>query len=165
MVGSLGPARAGTLGVILGGQRSAVDDALAITNLWADPDRVRRFDSPAKAATAKLVANLAVAVSMQGLIEALRLGHAGGLTTEEVVTGLDKTPLAAITAIKSSTIRAGSFADTQFSANALAKDTRLMLDTSPAALPAVRVAQLSLADAQAAGLGEQDVSVIARDDR
>ena len=54
------------------------------------------YDTAAKAATAKLVANLTVAVAMQGFVEALRLGESGGLTTDEVIAALDKTTLSAV---------------------------------------------------------------------
>jgi 3-hydroxyisobutyrate dehydrogenase len=166
VIGSLAPARAGLLGVLLGGQRQATDAATPIVALWAEPGRLHVYDTPQKAAAGKLVANLALAVSLQGLVEALRLGHSGGLSTDEVLAQLlDKTTLAPIAAAKAATIRTGRFEDTQFSVNALAKDVRLMTLTAQQPLPALTAAAASLTAAMNGGHGEDDISAIARDDR
>src|SRR5699024_6266569 len=86
VVGSLGPARAGSLGVYVGtpdeARRSLVLDLVAP---WADPERLRGVDSGRKAATGKLLANLALAVSAQGLREALALGESAGASAEETL--------------------------------------------------------------------------------
>jgi 3-hydroxyisobutyrate dehydrogenase len=165
VVGSIAPARAGALGVILGGDREAVAAATPIVSLWAAPDRLRVYDSVAKAATAKLVANLTLGVAMQAFVEALRLGHSGGLSTEEVLGALDGTALATIRAVKGDVVLDERFADTQFSASLLHKDARLMLRTSRTPLPAVTAVFASLEEAIRAGRGEDDFSVIAADDR
>ncbi|HEV7566584.1 MAG TPA: NAD(P)-dependent oxidoreductase [Microbacteriaceae bacterium] len=166
VVGSIGPARAGALGVLLGGSADAVAVAKPLVSLWADPERLHVYDAPGKAATGKLVANLALAISMQGLVEALRLGHSGGMTTDEVLTTLlDKTTLATIATFKGDVIRNGSFDETQFSANLLNKDARLMIHTSTDPLPALTAAFNSLENARRSGHGEHDFSVIAAVDR
>lgn len=163
VIGSLAPARAGQLGVLLGGPQAATDVARPVVSLWADPDRLHVHDDPAKAATGKLVANLALAVSLQGLAEALQLGRAGGLTTDEVLAQVqDKTMLAAIAGMKGDLIRGGDFSDAQFSVNALAKDLGLMQQTAGEPLPAVLAAGASLAARIADGHGEDDIAAIAR---
>jgi 3-hydroxyisobutyrate dehydrogenase len=164
VVGSLGPARARSLGVLLGGETDAVTAATPIVSTWAAPDRLAVFDTAAKAATAKLVANLTVAVAMQGLVEALRLGHSGGLSTNDVLGVLDRSMLAGIKSLKEANITAASFDDTQFSANLLCKDTRLMLHTSQHPLPATTAAYEALEQACRSGHGEDDFAVIAADD-
>ena len=63
---------------------AAVRAATPVVSLWADPERLRVYNSAAKAAADKLVNNLTVAIATQGIVEALRLGHSGGLTSEEV---------------------------------------------------------------------------------
>lgn len=162
VVGSLGPAREGSLGVLVGGPAAAVATAREVVSLWADPDRLRTFDRPAKAAASKLVANLALATAMEGVAEALLVGRGGGLSTDEVLTQLaDKTPLAAITGLKDDYLRSGEYGDAQFSANALAKDAGLMVATAGAPLPALTAAYVALERAKAAGHGESDFSVIA----
>jgi 3-hydroxyisobutyrate dehydrogenase len=165
VIGSLVPARARALGVLVGGDTDAVAAARPVVSTWAAKDRLREYDTSAKAATAKLVANLALAVSMQGFVETLRLGQSGGLTTEEVVQALDLTVLSAIKNAKGENVRSGEFGETQFSAVALAKDTRLMVHSSQDPLPALTAAFESLETAIRAGRGGDDFSVIAADDR
>lgn len=163
VIGSLGPARAGALGTLVGGPDGAVAAALPLVRLWADPQRIHVVDTPAKAAAGKLVANLAVATTMQALSEALLLGHGGGMSTDEVLDLLtDRTPLQVMAALKGDMVRGDAFADTQFSADALAKDAGLMMRTAPGPLPALSAAYASLANAQASGLGDHDFAVIAR---
>lgn len=164
VIGSLGPARARALGVLLGGAAGVVEAARPIVSLWADPERLREYDSPAKAATGKLVANLSLAVAIQGVVEALRLGHSGGLSTDEVLATLDRTPLSIMKDLKGDSIRSGRFGDTQFSADLLNKDTRLMLHSSVYPLPATTAASESLEAARRAGRGGEDFAVVAADD-
>jgi 3-hydroxyisobutyrate dehydrogenase len=163
VVGSLAPARAGSLAVLIGGEHDAVRQARGIVSLWADPDKIRTFDTPAKAAAAKLVANLALAISMEALSESLRLGGAGGLSADEVLSLLPLTSIAPIAAMKGPVVTAGDFDDTQFSASLLAKDLRLMLATADVPLPAAALVAAELQRAVDAGHGEKDFSVIARD--
>lgn len=163
VIGSLAPARARQLGALLGGTKAATDVALPVVSLWADPDRLHVLDDAARAATGKLVANLALAVSLQGLAEALRLGRGGGLTTDEVLAQVqDKTMLQAIAGMKGDLVRGGDFSDAQFSVNALAKDLGLMLQTTAEPLPAVEAAAASLRAEIESGHGEDDVAAIAR---
>lgn len=165
VVGSLGPARQGALGVLVGGQIDDVSAATPIVSVWAAPGRLRTYETAAKAATAKLVSNLSLAVAMQGMVEALRLGHAGGLSTGEVLDALDRTMLSDINDLKGEVVRGGEFTDTQFSASLLHKDARLMLHTSDEPLPALGVAFDALTHAVRDGHGEEDFSVMASADR
>lgn len=165
VIGSLGPARQRALGVVVGGDQRDRATALPIVALWADPDRLQQYDTPAKAAGAKLVANLALAVSMQGLVEALDLGQDTGLSLDEVLATLAGTGLGTIAGMKGGTVRAGSFAQTQFSTDLLVKDIGLMLRSSAHPLPALTAAYAALARAQDAGQGGADFSVIAEHSR
>jgi 3-hydroxyisobutyrate dehydrogenase len=165
VIGSLAPARARALAVLIGGDGDAVAAARPIVSTWAAKDRLREYDTAAKAAGAKLVANLALAVSMQGFVEALRLGHSSELTTDQVTQVLDMTVLSAIKGAKGENVRSGEFSETQFSAAALAKDTRLMAHTSQHPLPALTAVFQALEAAIRSGRGEDDFSVIAADDR
>lgn len=165
VIGSLGPAQQRKLGVVLGGEERDRAVALPIVSLWADPDRLWQYDGPGKAAGAKLVANLALAVSMQGLVEALDLGQDSGLDRDEVLATLAGTGLGTIAGMKGDTVRTGSFGDTQFSTDLLVKDIGLMLASSDHPLPALTAAYVALAQAQEAGHGEDDFSVIAEHTR
>lgn len=162
VVGSLGPAANRALGVLAGGPRA--ERAVPFVALWADPDRLQVLPEAAAAATGKLVANLALAVSFQGLVEAVRLGASGGLDLEQVLTTLKGTGLGPIAAMKGQNLRTGEFGDTQFSTDLLLKDTGLMLGTSRFPLPALTVAAQGLLAAQRAGHGDEDFSVVARDE-
>ena len=160
VIGSLGPAAARSLGVLVGGPEA--ERAVPFVSLWADPERLQVLPDAAAAATGKLVANLALAVSFQGLVEAVRLGRSAGLDVDQVLTILKGTGLGAIAAMKGENLRSGTFTDTQFSASLLLKDVGLMLRTAGVALPALTAAAQALLVAERTGHGEDDFSVIAR---
>jgi 3-hydroxyisobutyrate dehydrogenase len=164
VIGSLAPARAGRLAVLVGGEADAAKEAAGIVSAWSDPDKLRIVDSAQKAATGKLIANLALAVSLEGLVESLRLGHSNDLSTEEVLSTLALTTLAPLAASKGDTLRARSFDDTQFSVDLLLKDTRLMIASSRSPLPAVSVVHEALEDASRDGRGAKDIAVLAERD-
>lgn len=163
VLGSLAPARAGTLGVLLGGPADAVEAATAITTLWADPTRVHRYRTPGQAAAAKLLVNLGLAVATEGLGEALRLGRSSGLTDEQILTVLEKTPLAGVVAAKGQTLREASFDDAQFTVDALHKDAGLAMAAASGPLPALAAAADALARQQMLGRGRWDFAVMASD--
>jgi 3-hydroxyisobutyrate dehydrogenase len=165
ILGLVGPRRRGALGVLLGGPADDVTAASSIVSAWAAPDRLRTYDTAAKAAASKLVANLGLAVAMQGMVEALRLGHASGLSTDEVLDALERTMLPDFSALNREVVRAGDFTDTQFSASLLHKDARLMLHTSNDPLPALSVAFDTLTNVVRSGRGEEDFSVMAAAER
>ena len=164
VIGSLAPARAGRLAVLVGGEADAAKEAAGIVSVWSDPDKLRIVDSAPKAATGKLIANLALAVSMEGVVEALRLGHSNGLSTEDVLSTLALTTLAPLAAFKGDVIRDRSFDDTQFSVDLLLKDTRLMIASSRSPLPAVSVVHEALEDASRDDRGAKDIAVLAERD-
>ncbi len=164
VIGSLAPARAGRLAVLVGGDPDAAKEAAGIVSVWADPDKLRMVDSAPKAATGKLIANLALAVSMEGLVEALRLGHSNKLSTEDVLATLALTTLAPLAGSKGDVIRERTFDDTQFSVDLLLKDTHLMIASSRSPLPAVSVVHEALEAASRDGRGAKDIAVIAERD-
>lgn len=174
VVGTLGPARNGALGVYVGTPDDELRDrAMTLAEPWADPSRLIGVDSAAKAATGKLLANLALAISAQGLREALTLGAATETPAEDVLRMLKSTGLEFIVNMKTPFVLGER--DTEggdFTVNAIAKDARLMLDTVGAApaqamelapaddLPGIRAALASLEDHQGKGRGEHDFSAI-----
>ncbi len=165
VVGSLPPARDGKLGVYVGGadasRRSVVAD---VVSPWAaaNPERLVQVDTAAEAAVGKLLANLALAVSLEGFREALDLGAAQGVSEEQVVRMLRGTGLEFIVNMKAPFLLGERSTDPgDFSVDAIAKDARLMLaaagDTD---LPAVRAALGSLEAQQEAGHGDEDLSSV-----
>ncbi len=180
VVGTLGPARAGALGVYVGTPDDALrEQVLDLVAPWADPERLRGVASARAAATGKLLANLALAVSAQGLREALALGAAAGVSDEETLDMLGSTGLAFIAGMKGSFVRGERGTEGgDFTADAIAKDARLMIDTVASAsdgatgadgadgsrpgadLPALRGALASLEAEIAAGHGDHDFSTV-----
>ena len=165
VLGSLGPAKAKDLGVLIGGESAdARRWARQIVKIWADPDRIIEYDEAAKAATGKLVVNYGLAVGMQALTEAVRVGEAGGLTGDEALdlVKLPKTPLSIIAGMKGAVLKSRDYTDTQFSTNLLAKDVDLMLGlTEGQAVPALTAAFAALEHARRSGHGEDDFSSMA----
>ena len=168
VIGTLGPARKGTLGVYVGTPDEALRaQVLELVAPWADPARLRGVDSGRKSAVGKLMANLALAISAQGLREALALGEATGTSPAETLEMLDSTGLAFIAGMKGPFVRGERTTEGgDFTANAIAKNARLMVDTvgdaeRPGAdLPALRGALASLEAEIAADHGEHDFSTI-----
>ncbi|TNL97293.1 NAD(P)-dependent oxidoreductase [Corynebacterium tapiri] len=165
VVGTLGPARKGALGVYVGGaDEERRQQAAELVKPWAEAnvERLVVVDSAAQAATGKLLANLALAVSIQGVKEALYLGAAEGLEAEATLKMLNFTGLEFMKNMKAPFILGERETDPgDFSVNAIAKDVRLMLDTAEESLPATRAALDSLSAQQEAGRGEQDFSSVA----
>lgn len=161
VVGTLAPARAGKLGVYVGGDdaeaRTLVASAAAA---YADPDRLVQVETAGEAATAKLIANLALVTTAQGVAEALRLGAANGVNAEKVLGYLDKTSLQWMADFKRDFILGRDTSDAQFTTNAIAKDALLMVHSAAAPLPATTAGLESLLAAQRKGLGEHDFSAI-----
>ena len=164
VVGSLPPAREGKLGVYVGGadasRRRTVSTVVAP---WAaaNPSRLKEVDTAAGAATGKLLANLALAVTIEGFKEALLLGQSQGLNEEQVVDMLGSTGLEFIVNMKKSFLLGErSVAPGDFTADAIAKDARLMLASAETDLPAVAAALASLEAQQEAGRGDEDFSTV-----
>ncbi len=177
VVGTLGPARAGKLGVYVGTPDEKLRAlALDLVAPWADPDRLKSVGSAREAAVGKLLANLALAVSAQGLREALILGEATGTSPEAVLDMLSSTGLAFIAGMKGPFVRGErETKGGDFTVDAIAKDARLMLATvadastdnadaeqtaAPETLPAVQAALSSLEEQQEEGRGEHDFSAM-----
>ncbi|MDO4613706.1 MAG: NAD(P)-dependent oxidoreductase [Actinomycetaceae bacterium] len=161
VVGTLEPARAGALGVYVGSRCEAARDTVKqAVKAYADPARLHLLDTPAEAATAKLLANLALVTTAQGVAEALRLGAAEGLSASRVLDLLDKTSLAWMADFKRDFIEGRDTAQAQFTTDAIAKDARLMLHTCTEPLPAVTAGLEALLQAQRSGFGSHDFSVM-----
>ena len=162
VVGSLIPARNGELGVYVGtpdDQRREV--ALEIARPWAGENKLIGVDSAAKAATGKLLANLALSVTAQGVLEALALGEAEGLGEEETLKMLDITGLAFMKNMKAPFILGErETAPGDFTVDALCKDSKPMVDTAKQELPAVQAAIKNFERQQELGHGDEDFSSI-----
>ncbi|PWF27359.1 NAD(P)-dependent oxidoreductase [Ancrocorticia populi] len=165
VVGTLAPAKAGKLGVYVGGTDAAARETVGeVVTAYADPDRLKLLDSAPEAATAKLLANLALATTAQGVAEAIRLGGSEGFSAERVLDLLKGTSLGWMADFKRDFTLGRDTSEAQFSADAIAKDARLMIHTANDPLPATAAALESLLRAQRAGLGDHDFSAILQEE-
>lgn len=164
VVGTLGPARNQALGVFVGSKNEDTRrKAYELVKVWggANPERVKQVGSAERAAVGKLLANLALAVSAQGFKEALLFGESQGLSADEVSEMLGSTGLEFIRNMKRPFVTGErETAPGDFTVEALAKDARLILDTSPVPLPAVSAALGSLDIQEAHHRGGHDFSSI-----
>jgi 3-hydroxyisobutyrate dehydrogenase len=165
VIGTVRPAHDGALTVLLGGEPDAVASALPVVSLWAAEGKVKIYATPRQASTAKLIANLSLAVLAEGIAEALRLGTSEGFTSQDVLDLLPYTLLAPLVAAKGDIISGGSWSEhSSFTVDALAKDVGFMTGLSNQPLPAVEAFASLLRDAGAAGLGAADFTAALRGD-
>jgi len=162
VVGTLGPARAGKLGVYVGSPDPQLRElAAGIVSPWADPNRLKLVDSQPKAAIGKLLANLALAISAEGMKEALLFGDATGLTAAETLDLLDSTGLSFMANLKRDFVLGDRSTDPgDFTVDALCKDSKLMLDTAGQVLPGIQAVVESFTIQQDHGRGDHDFSAI-----
>jgi 3-hydroxyisobutyrate dehydrogenase len=161
VVGSVAQATAGELRILVGG---APADLERCADVLAALGSVTRLGPLGSGAAAKLVANAVTITSFALLADALALGDRLGMTTEATLNLLGMTSLGSL--VERVRERVGNEAfPTQFALGLAEKD--LMLARSAGADPSgvVAAAQLRLAAAVRAGLGERDISALIDDVR
>ena len=122
---------------------------------------MKLVDSQPKAAIGKLLANLALAISAEGMKEALLFGDATGLTAAETLDMLDATGLSFMANLKRDFVLGDRSTDPgDFTVDALCKDSKLMLDTAGQVLPGIQAAVESFTIQQDHGRGDHDFSAI-----
>ncbi len=160
VMGSLAPAEAGTLGVLVGGSEADFADAFPLLELWGDRDRIRHLGPVGAGNALKTVFNLGIGIAAAGLAETLRLAADLGLDRASVLDTLDAGPFGWTIKQKRAMALHGDYSATAFSLDLMAKDMQLALDNAAAELP-VTAASLNLAkDASEAGRGEQDYATM-----
>lgn len=162
VVGTLGPAREGTLGVYVGTPDDDLREKIMdLVEPWAGEKKLIGVDSAAAAATGKLLANLALATMAQGVREALYLGESQNVDTESILTMLDISGLKFMKDMKQDFITRERDTDPgDFTVDALCKDAKLMEESSNVDLPAVHAAIESFEEQQSMGHGDEDFSSI-----
>ena len=91
VVGSLQPAREGTLGIVVGGSDEDVAAARPLLELWGAPDRIRHLGPVGAGNALKAVINMCLGIAMAGVGEAMRLG-ADCSTADLVLDALEAGP-------------------------------------------------------------------------
>src|ERR1700710_2061652 len=93
VVGTVPPAKDGTLGVLIGGSEDDVAAAKPRLELWGDPQKVRHVGPCGAGNALKTVVNLTLGVAMGGVAEALRLGGDLGIDRDVLLATLGQGPL------------------------------------------------------------------------
>ena len=165
VAGSVGPAGEGTLAIMVGGDRDAVDRARSLLAVLGDPERTWHVGPVGAGQAAKLMVNLVLGGVMAVVSEGYTLGRVLGLAPDDALDVLEGASVAAQTVMsKREKLRSGDFRDSGFRLGLMHKDLRLALDAARAAranLPGTeRVAEL-FAGAKGRGLADQDYSAVA----
>lgn len=135
VLGSVAPAREGTLAVFAGGSAANYAEAEPLLHLWGDPAKVRHVGEVGSASAVKLVINLTLAIAMSGVGEALRLAGHLGVDRHAALDAIAAGPLAATVASKCTMLDAEEYSPAGFTLDLLAKDLGLVLDAAYGDLP------------------------------
>ncbi len=161
VVGTVTPARQGTLGVLAGGSEADVEAARPLLEAWGDAERVRRVGEVGAGSALKSVVNLCLGVAMAGVGEAMRLGADLGLDAGVVLGALEQGPFGFSVKQKRQMLESGDYSETAFSLELLAKDLALAVSSAAAELPVTAAASDEAAAATAAGRGGDDYASLA----
>jgi 3-hydroxyisobutyrate dehydrogenase-like beta-hydroxyacid dehydrogenase len=160
VAGSVAPATEGTLGVFLGGAPADVEQARAITDLWADPDRVLHVGGVGSGSALKLCVNQGLGVMAAGLGESLRLGRDLGLDRGELLQVLSKTAYGWYLNQKLPMVATGDYSGTTFSIDLMTKDLELAVKAADSDLEVTRAVLDQARRALDAGHSGEDFAAI-----
>jgi 3-hydroxyisobutyrate dehydrogenase len=128
-------------------------------------DKVRRYDTPAKAASGKLANNLMLLAEVVALAEAIAVARSGGLSDEEIRELLGQSPMLA-PGVKNRFEGVLTGDQEPWWSTALGgKDARLAVDAAKAAgidLPLAQLVEALYREAAAAGGGDDDIVAVAK---
>ncbi|MFC4146915.1 NAD(P)-dependent oxidoreductase [Micromonospora mangrovi] len=157
--GSVGPATAGTLGVLAGGAEADVAAARPLLELWGDPEQVRHVGPVGAGSAAKLVRNLSLGLALAGIGDALRLAATLDLPADVVDELMAAGPLGAAFPGVREILASGPPETAGFTVDMLTKDLRLCLAVEPR-LPLVDAARRVGEEAHATGHGQDDTRTL-----
>lgn len=165
--GTVGPARAGTLLGLAGGDPATIDRALPVLNDLCD--RIERFDTPEAASAMKLAINLPLLAAFQALGEAALITRGHGIAPERLVGIIAASPGGApAIGLRRDAILAEmadeAAASVGFSLEAVEKDLRLIDEAGRDAgfdLPLTEAVRRLAHDAVREGWGERDLAALA----
>ncbi len=160
VAGSLAPAAAGALTVLVGGADDDVARARPLLELWGDPEKVTHVGPVGSASALKLVVNLPLGVTAAALGEALALAADLGVDRSAALRALAAGPLGWFLAQKGDLVSSGEFAPTTFSLELMAKDLRLAVEQAAGALPAATTALHAAESGVADGRGGEDYAAL-----
>ena len=160
VVGTVGPAEAGTLGSFVGGSDADVSSARPVIERWCDPERVLHLGPTGTGNALKLVVNMTIGVVAAGAGEALRLASDLGVDRDRALSALGAGPLGWIMAQKGPQIGADDHDDVAFSLALLVKDLSLAVDAGSRDLPVTEAARTLAARAAADGRAADDYAAV-----
>lgn len=160
VIGSVGPATDGTLGVLVGGSAGDYAAAEPLLTLWGGSG-VRHLGPVGAGSAMKLVVNLTLGVAMGGIGEALRLANDLGLDRSATLDTIAMGPLGKSVETKRAMLDSGEFTPTGFSLDLMAKDLGLALAAADGDLALTRAAYAAARDAVASGHGTDDYASLA----
>lgn len=161
VLGSVQPARDGTLAVFASGNETDYAEVEPLLRLWGDPAKVRRVGDVGSASAVKLVLNLTIGVATAGVGEALRLAADLGVDRDAALDALAAGPLSATVASKRTMLEQEEYSPVGFSLDLLAKDLGLVVDAAHGDLPVTESVRSVVGEAVAAGHGEDDYAALA----
>jgi 3-hydroxyisobutyrate dehydrogenase-like beta-hydroxyacid dehydrogenase len=161
VVGTVPPAREGTLGVLVGATDEDFATVKPLLDTWGAPEKIRHVGPVGSGNALKTVVNLTLGVAMGGVAEALKLGRDLNIDTDVLLATLGQGPLGFSVNQKKEMLASGDFQPTAFSLDLLLKDLTIALDVASDDLPLTK-ATAGYADAAiAAGHGDDDYTALA----
>jgi 3-hydroxyisobutyrate dehydrogenase len=161
VVGTVPPAKDGTLGILVGGSDEDVATAKPLLELWGDTNKIRHVGPCGSGNALKTVVNLTLGVAMGGVAEALRLGRDLGIDRDVLLATLGQGPLGFSVNQKKEMLASGDFQPTAFSLDLMLKDLSIALDVAENELPLTAATAKYAEQAIAAGHGDDDYTALA----
>jgi 3-hydroxyisobutyrate dehydrogenase len=161
VVGTVTPAQQGTLGILLGGSESDVEEARPLLETWGDPEKIRYVGQVGAGNALKTVVNLTLGIAMGGVGEALRLGDDLGIEREVLLATLAQGPLGFSVGQKRDMLASGKYGPTAFSLELMLKDLQIAVDVSRHDLPLAAGTAKYAEEAVTAGHGADDYTALA----
>ena len=161
VVGSLPPAKDGTLGVLVGGTDDDVAEARPLIELWGDSERIRHLGEAGAGNALKATVNMCLGIAMAGVAEALKLAEDLSLDRETVLDTLEAGPFGWTIKQKRKMLTSGDYSQTTFSLELMAKDLQAALGSTQTPLPLAADALALAKGAVDAGRGDQDYATMA----
>jgi 3-hydroxyisobutyrate dehydrogenase len=159
--GSVGPAKTGTLVILVGGDKEVYETCSPIFQVLGKASFY--FGENGQGSHAKLVVNLMLGITIQGLSEALVLAEKTGLDRRTILDMFAQTAIASpIVTGKSPLILDGNF-EAAFALKHMEKDFALALEQAKkveASLPATAASHQTYLAAKANGLGDKDLTAV-----
>ena len=161
VVGSLPPAKDGTLGILVGGSDDDVTAARPLLELWGDAERINHLGPAGSGNALKAIVNMCLGIAMAGVGEALKLAEDLSLDRETVLNTLEAGPFGWSIKQKRKMLSSGDYSPTSFSLDLMAKDLKAALGDADDDLPVLSATLQRAKIAIEAGHGDEDYAALA----